>query len=229
MNASNVDFQNSWCCNEGFLYSFICTSNTTVFHASLNPKYEIVEMSVKYTSQLLGLPAELRNKIYRLALLSTEKIEVSDNNKPKEPSLLMVNKQIRKEAIGIYYSENHFRFVVKAFNSAFLQEWFQGSKDRINCQHTYKIERSTNLANLLGWIKAYYDRKTGGHIPGRRHNGAACICESTFRIVKRLRNVQKLSWDEVEEYLEDVHQGPIVQILLGCKKKLNKVCILARQ
>lgn len=52
--------------------------------------------------KLLQLPAELRIEIYRLVLLAPIKIELSDSIAPKEPALLAVSKQIRREGQQFY-------------------------------------------------------------------------------------------------------------------------------
>ena len=53
---------------------------------------------------LLGLPAELRIRIYEFCLTGEDRIAVSAG--PEEPGLLLVNRQIRKEARPIWYSGN---------------------------------------------------------------------------------------------------------------------------
>lgn len=61
---------------------------------------------------LLSLPAELRNRIWSLTLLETERIDMSHKCRYRIPGLLSACRQIREEAAPIYYSENHFNFVV---------------------------------------------------------------------------------------------------------------------
>lgn len=58
-------------------------------------------------SRLLNLPKELRLTIYTHALTSTTLIIPFSGHKP-HPALLRTNKQIRSEAIPIYYKHNRF-------------------------------------------------------------------------------------------------------------------------
>lgn len=60
-------------------------------------------------SRLLSLPAELRNRIYELALPtllcveSEEEFEAANLDMPQQPSLTRVNRQIRDESLQLYY------------------------------------------------------------------------------------------------------------------------------
>ncbi|KAK3707637.1 hypothetical protein LTR37_011985 [Vermiconidia calcicola] len=54
------------------------------------------------------LPAELRNHIYRLVLVRSQKIGRTYCALLSEPALLATCRQIRTEALAIYYSENVF-------------------------------------------------------------------------------------------------------------------------
>lgn len=67
------------------------------------------QLSTMDTSPLGRLPGELRNDIWRHALVAPECIDVATKTKLDEPALLAVCKQIRKECIQIYYAENTFR------------------------------------------------------------------------------------------------------------------------
>ncbi|KAI7362801.1 hypothetical protein KC336_g21649, partial [Hortaea werneckii] len=60
------------------------------------------------TCRFLQLPGELRNQIYRYALVSDKAIEITPTG-PGEPPLLSTCVTIRRETKGIYYPENNFR------------------------------------------------------------------------------------------------------------------------
>lgn len=64
-------------------------------------------------SPLIELPAELRNNIYRKALLRDGEISVSSKESPDEPALLATCRQIRSEVLPIYYGENNFVAVIR--------------------------------------------------------------------------------------------------------------------
>ena len=59
-------------------------------------------------SRLTSLPAELRNRIYRLALINDKPLNITSKKTNQEPALLATNRQIRAEALKIYYAENIF-------------------------------------------------------------------------------------------------------------------------
>ena len=77
---------------------------------------KMVVTAMEQDSLLLKLPAELRNRIYRTALVSSDALDVTDKPRPTEPALLATCKQIRTEALGIYYSENSFLLSINIFN-----------------------------------------------------------------------------------------------------------------
>lgn len=64
----------------------------------------------KQASRLLGLPAELRNNIYRYALISKSRIALTDaaGGFRDPPALLRVCRQISEEAESIFWAENSF-------------------------------------------------------------------------------------------------------------------------
>lgn len=66
-------------------------------------------MTTKSTPTLLGLPGELRNEIYRLALIEDNFVYLNDHS--LQPGLLMTNRQIRKEAMPIF-QENKLGLVI---------------------------------------------------------------------------------------------------------------------
>ena len=66
--------------------------------------------------RLLALPAEWRNRIYHLVLVSDQRIRITPSpqgfqhtDRTHEPSLIQTCRQIRREATTIYYSDNVFR------------------------------------------------------------------------------------------------------------------------
>ncbi|KAF2171545.1 hypothetical protein M409DRAFT_50966 [Zasmidium cellare ATCC 36951] len=62
------------------------------------------------SSLLLSLPAELRNRIWHEILLPQSDDSFRLTNDHMEPSLLCANRQVRLEAIGIFYSNNKLHF-----------------------------------------------------------------------------------------------------------------------
>ncbi|KAK5112292.1 hypothetical protein LTR85_011564 [Meristemomyces frigidus] len=80
-------------------------------------------------SQLLALPPELRNIIYRCVLVSDTPINISCEASITPPTLLDTCRRIREEAISIYYHENTFAATAPTFGnpsstSNHVLEWF---------------------------------------------------------------------------------------------------------
>lgn len=69
--------------------------------------------SISQNSRLFEIPPELRNNIYTLVLTETSDIIIPESAKLAPPSLLRVCRQIRHEAIKLYYAENSFRVFVR--------------------------------------------------------------------------------------------------------------------
>jgi hypothetical protein len=70
-------------------------------------------------SPLLRLPGELRNAIYRLALVEEEGNRTLIQNTTHgilEPGLLLANRQLRHEARPMYYFENSFDLPIANYN-----------------------------------------------------------------------------------------------------------------
>jgi len=75
-------------------------------------------------SRLCSLPPELRNRIYRYALVTDDRINVQRHvNVPSPPGLLQTSRQIRNETHAIYSIENSFHFIVFDFDAFLLQRW----------------------------------------------------------------------------------------------------------
>jgi len=77
-------------------------------------------------SPLLDLPPELRNTVWRFALVRKTKIDMSKESTTAEPALLVACKQIREEGLGIYYGENMFSLGAELVDwdwSTTLSDW----------------------------------------------------------------------------------------------------------
>ena len=73
--------------------------------ATTNPQ----EFNHGAQTTFLSLPPEIRNEIYSLALVEDRPLRVRTVHPYLlEPGLLATNKQVRSEALGIWYGENLF-------------------------------------------------------------------------------------------------------------------------
>ncbi|KAK3063925.1 hypothetical protein LTS18_011639 [Coniosporium uncinatum] len=73
---------------------------------------------------LFDLPAELRNHIYRYALTESHELVISDSAPPQQPALTRTCRQIRTEALGIFYLNNGFRCHVDNLDSSLMRRWW---------------------------------------------------------------------------------------------------------
>jgi len=83
----------------------------------------VTDMIISCKSTLLTMPGEIRNNIYRAAIVSHKPVEVrvlyrdrTDTKHlwsvtPLQPALAFTRKTIQDEVLSIYYSENTFRLV----------------------------------------------------------------------------------------------------------------------
>ena len=117
------------------------------------------------TSPLLELPPELRNKIYRYALVSGSTVYVGLGGFV-EPSLLATCKHIRQEASPIFYKENEIEVLVDSYNITNCFRWERKieavrNRGELHGKASYSgsvITSSTRYwENLLAWMEAYHN------------------------------------------------------------------------
>ena len=120
---------------------------------------QAIEEDGAHKFEFLLLPAEVRNMIYRHALVEGE-IRVTTTT--TQPSLLQVNQQIRQEAILIYYQENTFYWCISAFDATKHIAWCASSKERLDTKPSWKLSGPRNWNNLLYWLEAFYYGECNG-------------------------------------------------------------------
>ncbi|CAK4034163.1 Hypothetical predicted protein [Lecanosticta acicola] len=109
------------------------------------------------TSRLLDLPGELRNRIYREALLE-DPVTVTASSFI-EPGIIRACKQTRSEAGPIFYAENEFEIEVRAYNSDVIIQW---QKVGEKVEHEFKVgevrsrvasgQQTPHWANFEQWL-----------------------------------------------------------------------------
>ena len=117
-------------------------------------------------SPLFKLPAELRNNVYRLALLSESHIDVTLQDSINPP-LLRTSREIRKESITIYYGESLFGVPALDCNSDLCMKWLVLEtalrrqlkiKIRSYAMNETKVISRKTWTNLLTWLKRFHQR-----------------------------------------------------------------------
>lgn len=71
----------------------------------------------------LRLPGELRNMVYKHALVTDGKVNITREHGIPEAALLSTCKKIRKEAIGIFYHDNNFQLTARSHHPAVNLMW----------------------------------------------------------------------------------------------------------
>jgi hypothetical protein len=156
-------------------------------------------------ANFLTIPGELRNKIYRLALISDGKIVVA-KGQFVEPRLLRTCRQIRTEATKIYYLENEWTIdypnweysIAEAFvnHVQIVQEFdFAQMKTYWRNSGSYK-----NRANLLELAKVLHEGKRGLRWLCAGENPSVLI-SATMGVNEIAKAMKESPWDQVERVL----------------------------
>jgi len=132
-------------------------------------------------SHSMRLPAELRDRIYELALVSDEQFEIdvkysrNDRRKyvrtirpPVEPPLLRVSRQIRDEALPVHYGNNIFCGMDKVGFGVWLQRLGPQKRSLLRHLRSFKLSFSNvHSAKLCcAVMEAYFKEQGAGISPG---------------------------------------------------------------
>ncbi|KAK0255139.1 hypothetical protein LTR91_019939 [Friedmanniomyces endolithicus] len=152
----------------------------------------------------LRLPPELRNQIYRFALVSLNIIHLEG-----ACPLLRKTSQLRNEAASIYYSENTFRMEIRAMAGAEMAPFRRLQlryRKSMRSNFRYGLDDRVNWANLLEWMKAYHDPQipvVRWYLSSERDRSSnGVIIAQAFEVVSKMKNDR---WSKVEGVLEAFH------------------------
>lgn len=146
---------------------------------------------------LLRLPAELRNRVWELALIDTHPIVVDQSNY-RQPALLRTCSQIRNEAAAIYYEQNTFADDISDldFTADFTFAQHAGQYDAKIFMFGHVSRASWQ--NLVRACKRFH----GGGCNGLRYTGTRPVewrlAARAFDLVHALRHTR---WEETEQAL----------------------------
>lgn len=172
---------------------------------STTPSGRNGEWKTKHT--LLGLPAELRNKIYYYALTKLENDNFGNNHieinpsSHKEPGLLRVCSQTRNEASPIYFNQFIWLIVEDTALPLAKSHWFW---KKVDLEHRHIIfEGRCDWTKLRIWFKMCH----GGEfmLPGFYGGDAAWeTIQEAFCIAIDTR---ESSWESAELVLRSFKRG----------------------
>lgn len=182
--------------------------------------------------RLLGLSAELRNKIYRDVLLEKNWIQVdtrgwpapvravrTDTNVFAQPGLLRTCRQIRAEASSIYYLMNTFGFDVLDCDAekviAFCKQsgvhWKTMRLDTMIGTYCVSSPDEVVWSNLWTWLEAYHK----GEAPHDKCNcdevsnseaveekQGCCVLTKMFDFIDELDGRRSMQWQSIRSLLE---------------------------
>jgi hypothetical protein len=154
-------------------------------------------------SLLLSLPPEIRNIIYRYALVEDEiEIDPPMSPVPEQPSLLQTNRQVRAEASDIYYKENEFVWCIEDFNVEAFVAWSESSRATKRSTLVMRLDGKPTWANLVWWLGVYCTRKAQGL--GFSEEDVHPMVTAAEQLFKLASNLAKkgLRWEEIKPNLE---------------------------
>ncbi len=152
---------------------------------------------------LLGLPAELRNTIYEMALLKDDKILVNAN--PEVPGLMRVNRQLREEAGNIFYGQN--RFVIDLYDLKIAPQtqhwiwksWREGKHN--NQVWGCNLKRNYNWLNLKEWMLLCHTGRVPGLPSKGVHRQKSKVVAQAFELMAVMERAGG-KWGDIESALE---------------------------
>lgn len=155
--------------------------------------------------KLLSMPAEMRNRIYRLALLDPQEISVSAAGVP-EPGFMRACKQIRQETFAIYYGENEFTVDMSRYDPTATVIWQRMymllyEKYRIQPVTQMHGDKTPNWQNLIRWLEQAHGGRIQTGMGVKKNAGVELhVVGAMFEAV---RTLQDLPWKRVQEFLEE--------------------------
>lgn len=150
---------------------------------------------------LLGLPAELRIAIYRLAVVSDGPFVV-DRNNHFIPGLTRTSRRLRREALSIFRTENKFELRIRDLRLEVpTRHWVHRHiEPRLNL-----LGGNFNWANLLEWLERWYTHDTWiAVLPCEEMQGVWEVIAQAFEMTTVVGDVP---WEEMRKVLEVYRAG----------------------
>lgn len=158
-------------------------------------------------SRLLSIPPEIRNRIYRHALLSPDHIELTTTL--KQPALLFTSRQVRNEATKMWYFDNQFECLIDncdarlicRFTSHLIQKFTTEEIGKYMSVDNVIDEDTPNWANLMLWCRLVWEGKGYGPKPHVDCPPTASMVVAATDVANHMKNVGA-SWAMCESALK---------------------------
>jgi hypothetical protein len=153
-------------------------------------------------ASLLGLPGELRNRIWRFALLEDGDITI-DVNHHQAPALLRTSRQCRQETAEIFYQENAFLHCIVDLKSEPQPNhwvWALPSKG-----HFFVYNGGRSWTNFTDWLHLYH-AKVISTIPARPNDPQDVFAAILGEVANIVIKAEKLPWANVVGILESLRK-----------------------
>ncbi|KAK4613882.1 hypothetical protein CLAFUW4_09360 [Fulvia fulva] len=162
---------------------------------------------------LLEMPPELRNRIYRFALVQHSQIFVCDDGYDglKTPALLRVCRQIRAEARSIYYIENKFSIEVPDPDPAVALHFHQQAEGlwsnyEVGNNFAEGFEYELRFWNCWSWKNSGWSSTTRIRSPCSQTAAIGPrtipLSGATVRMFELVIEMQRCRWSTVSAALE---------------------------
>lgn len=147
----------------------------------------------------MGIPGEIRNQIYRHALLQDTMIKVSPHSH-EQPALLQTNRQIRKEALSIWMTENIFKVDAWDMKLTIPPNYKSHWLSCIQYKSFFITMRGgKDWGNLRDWLKMYSMHQVPGLAAGQPTTDAEILAQ-VFELV--YRGLVGLSFEQMGPILD---------------------------
>lgn len=154
-----------------------------------------IDTSPKRAS-LLGLPRELRDMIYFKAVLQDEAEEIKISiARFQQPGICRVNKQLRRETLGLWYDDTHFVLRIRNLKFGPHAGHWVWTKDP-----SMSPEGVNDWENFKEWLRKYFgDRRTPRFQIYTSEQ--LSVLSGAFDIVKTLAEAGT-EWETVDKVLD---------------------------
>ncbi|KAK3071041.1 hypothetical protein LTR53_009378 [Teratosphaeriaceae sp. CCFEE 6253] len=160
-------------------------------------------------SRLLALPAELRNRIYRLVPLQPQNILVTVHGYDIPP-LLSTCKEIRRDNISVFYCESTFIVQTKDYNvMPYVQVEQHLRRLSLSARETWSIKLYWRMTatqpvwrNLMHWLELYHRQQTLAGFPSPLRSlmlGGSAPWAAVGTLFECVGGLRDLPWSRVEK------------------------------